>query len=348
MRTVLVGLLLLQGCSSATASSTGVAGRAVAASRGGSPEEAGFVAYARAHATEATALLERLVNINSGTMNFDGVREAGRILRSELDGIGFSTRWIDLPETKRAGHLFAERKGTKGKRLLLIGHLDTVFEKDSPFQKFVREGNVVKGPGVADMKGGDIVMLFALKALAEVGALDGTTITAAFTGDEESPGQPLDVARRDLIDAAKRSDAALEFENGIREGNREYGTIARRSLGWWVLHTTGQVGHAQGIFSDAAGHGAVYEAARILWAFVARSAESGESRSRLPDDGADRSIQAGGRGRFLRGAVHRRAGGPRHLRHGRAFSGGDSGARYDLRADRARGRVDVPANLAGT
>ena len=176
-------------------------------------------------------------------------------------------RWIDLPETKRAGHLFAEHKGNRGKRLLLIGHLDTVFEKDSPFQKFVREGNAAKGPGVADIKGGDVVMLFALRALRESGALDGASIVAAFTGDEENPGQPLEVARRDLIEAAKRSDVALEFENGLREGRTEWGTVARRSLGWWTLRTTGQMGHAQGIFGEAAGHDAVYEAARILWAF---------------------------------------------------------------------------------
>src|SRR5205085_1921247 len=88
----------------------------------------------RTEGNDATALLERLVDINSGTMNLAGVREVGRILGAELDGVGFTTRWIDLPETKRAGHLFAERKGNRGKRLLLIGHLDTVFENDSPFQ----------------------------------------------------------------------------------------------------------------------------------------------------------------------------------------------------------------------
>ena len=140
MRTVLIGLLLLHGCSSAAASSSAAGGGDAAPSRAASPDEARMMAYARAHAAEATALLERLVNINSGTMNLDGVREVGRILRSELDGTGLSTRWIDVPEAKRAGHLFAERKGTKGKRLLLIGHLDTVFEKDSPFQTLVREG----------------------------------------------------------------------------------------------------------------------------------------------------------------------------------------------------------------
>ncbi len=250
MVAILVGIFLLQGAPVRP-----------------SPEEARLVAHARDHAPEAVALLEKLVNVNSGTLNHEGVREVGRILRSELDALGFATRWAEAPETKRAGHLFAEHKGTKGKRLLLIGHLDTVFEKDSPFQKFVREGNIAKGPGVADMKGGDVVLLFALKALHDAGLLQGATITAAFTGDEESPGQPLEAARRDLIEAAKRSDVALEFENAMREQKREYATVARRSLSSWTLRVSGQTGHAQGIFGETVGHGAVYEAARILWAF---------------------------------------------------------------------------------
>ena len=142
-----------------------------------------------------------------------------------------------------------------------------MFEKDSPLQKFVRDGDIAKGPGAADMKGGVVIILYALKALRDAGALDGATIVATFTGDEESPGQPIEISRRDLVEAAKRSDAALEFENGMREGKREFATIARRSSGGWTLHTTGQTGHGQGIFSDASGHGAIYEAARILWAF---------------------------------------------------------------------------------
>jgi hypothetical protein len=145
MKQLVFAVLVVQACTSAAAQPRSTVAPRADTSRAGSADAARMVAYARAHANEATALLERLVNVNSGTMNPDGVREVGRILRGEMDALGFSTRWIDLPETKRAGHLFAERRGNRGKRLLLIGHLDTVFEKDSPFQKFVREGNVAKG-----------------------------------------------------------------------------------------------------------------------------------------------------------------------------------------------------------
>jgi glutamate carboxypeptidase len=237
------------------------------------PTERRIADYVAAHADEATGLLERIVNVNSGTGNLRGVREVGAILAPEFQGIGFNTRWVEMPDSMgRAGHLFAERtpgragRG-KGKRLLLIGHLDTVFENDSTAGatgRFVREGTTARGPGVSDMKGGDVVIVYALKALASVGALDGTTITAAFTGDEENPGQPLSISRRDLVAAARRSDVALEFEGGARDSTREYATVARRSATGWTLRTGGVSAHSAGLFNDRVGSGAIFEAARIL------------------------------------------------------------------------------------
>src|SRR6185503_3872979 len=102
-----------------------------------SAAERALVSYIDAHNGEALALLERVVNINSGTQNFEGVRDVGRVFRAELDALGFTTRWIDGAPFKRAGHLVAEHPAP-GPRILLIGHLDTVFEKDSPFQMFQR------------------------------------------------------------------------------------------------------------------------------------------------------------------------------------------------------------------
>ena len=234
-----------------------------------SPQERRVVEWIDAHGDDAVLLLERIVNVNSGTMNHEGVREVGRILGAQLDSIGFATRWVTLPDSlNRAGHLFAERTGRRGKRVLLIGHLDTVFERESPFQRFVRADGIAGGPGVNDMKGGDVVIVYALKALAAAGALEGTTITVAMTGDEESAGRPLSVSRADLIEAAKRSDAALEFETGSREGDgKEYAVTARRSSSGWTLRVRARPGHSSGIFLDGAGSGAIFEAARILHRF---------------------------------------------------------------------------------
>ena len=218
--------------------------------------------YVRAHHDEDIALLERAVNIPSGTQNPAGVRAVGDLLGSELATLGFTVRWSSMPESMhRGGHLVAERRGTRGRRLLLIGHLDTVFE--GPGQRFVREDTIAHGAGTSDMKGGDVAMIAALRALNAAGALDGAQVIVVMHGDEESEGRPLDVARRDLIDAAKRSDIALAFEGG----RASRASIARRGASSWMLTTTARQAHSSGIFSPGAGNGAIYEMARILDTF---------------------------------------------------------------------------------
>lgn len=210
----------------------------------------------------ALAFLEQTVNINSGTMNAEGVREVGKLFDVEFRNIGFETNWIDMPkDMQRAGHLFAEHKGKKGKRLLLIGHLDTVFEKDSPFQKYVKDGDKATGPGVEDMKGGNIIILYALKALQEAGYLKNTQIIVALHGDEEESGKPISISRKDIIEAAKRSDIALGYEasSGFNEA-----TLARRGSSGWELRVTGKRAHSAGIFSEDNGAGAIFEVSRIL------------------------------------------------------------------------------------
>src|SRR5687767_13437927 len=155
--------------------------------QGLSAPERRIVASVDAGAPAAITLLEKLVNINSGTHNFAGVRAVADALAPEFQKLGFTTRWSPGSSWNRAGHLVAEWKGNgSGRKLLLIGHLDTVFEKDSPFQKFERVGtDSARGPGIADMKGGNVVMLLALKALKDAGLLDQLQVTAVFTGDEE-------------------------------------------------------------------------------------------------------------------------------------------------------------------
>ncbi|HZD05197.1 MAG TPA: M20/M25/M40 family metallo-hydrolase [Longimicrobiales bacterium] len=231
------------------------------------PTESRVADWVDAHTGEAVDLLQRLVDINSGTMNHAGVRRVGDVLAAELDALGFETEWIDMGEADRAGHLFARRDGGDGKRILLIGHLDTVFEEDDPFQTFQREGSEAAGPGVSDMKGGDVVIIQALKALEAAGALEGTNIVVAFTGDEESPEEPLELARRDLEEAGRRADVALGFESGVRDEEGEYATVARRSSSEWLLEVTGRQAHSSGIFGDDVGAGAIFEAARILEGF---------------------------------------------------------------------------------
>src|SRR5690606_1554267 len=108
------------------------------------------------HTKPSEDLLKKAININSGTMNFDGVRKTGELFKSELDKLGFKTQLTSGEAYGRAGHLIATKEGKKGPKFLLIGHLDTVFELDSPFQEYTMlNDSIIKGPGAADMKGGD-------------------------------------------------------------------------------------------------------------------------------------------------------------------------------------------------
>jgi glutamate carboxypeptidase len=230
--------------------------------------ETAMVSYVRNQQDPAVALLERAVNINSGTLNFAGVRAAGAVFQPRFDALGFKTRWVDGKPFGRAGHLVAERKAgsAKAPKVLLIGHIDTVFEPTSPFQRFERlDANIARGPGTSDMKGGIVVALTALAALKEVGALDSLNLTVVLHGDEEDAGAPLDLARQTLIDAAKAADIAIGLENAADDPSTA--VTARRSSSRWQIDVKAKSSHSSQVFTDSVGAGAVYEVARILNAF---------------------------------------------------------------------------------
>ncbi len=233
-----------------------------------STAESAMAAIVAAEQERSVALLEKLVNQNSGSLNLDGVEKVGAMMRAELEPLGFTVTWKPMRDTGRAGHLIATHEGRPGgKRLLLIAHLDTVFEPDSPFQRFERMGDKAKGPGVGDDKGGMVVVVAALRAMHQAGTLKDANIEFYMTGDEEDVGDPLEKARADLIAAGKRADVALGFEGLIRDGGADMSSIARRSSESWTVTATGKTGHSSGIFSADAGDGAIYELARIIHRF---------------------------------------------------------------------------------
>ena len=211
------------------------------------------------------ALLEQIVNTNSGTMNFAGVRAVGDMLRPRFEALGFEVNWVDGAPFGRAGHLVATRAG-RGPHVLLIGHIDTVFEPDHPLQKWQRvDADTVRGPGIADMKGGIIVGLAALDALREAKLLDRLQITVVLHGDEEDSGRPIDLARRDLIAAAKAADIAIGLENG--DNDPTTAVTARRSSTGWLVKVKARSAHSSQIFAESVGAGAAYELGRILNGF---------------------------------------------------------------------------------
>jgi glutamate carboxypeptidase len=255
--------------------------------------EAAMLKSIDAESPAVVGLLEKIVNINSGTMNLPGVVKVKDVIQPELEALGFATRWVPMEQLDgRAGDLVAEHpcilkggtlgKGKCGKRILLIGHMDTVFEPSSTFQRYEivagTNGRVATGPGTADMKGGLVVMLSSLKAMKAAGVLEKAEITIVLSGDEERHGVPTSISRRDMVEAAKHSDLALEFENASRNGGvdgQDAVRIGRRSASSWLLQTTGKTGHSSGVFGESMGYGAIYEMTRILDEFRRELTEPG-------------------------------------------------------------------------
>jgi glutamate carboxypeptidase len=218
-------------------------------------------------------MLAKWVNQNSGSLNSPGVVKVGEMLRSELEPLGFKVEWLDMKAAGRAGYIVARHKGNgRGKRMLLIGHLDTVFEPDSSFQRWERKGNRGIGPGSGDDKGGMAVMVAALRAMHQAGTLKPADITVVLTGDEEDAGDPIEVTRGPLIEAGKWADVALDFEGLAQKDGKDMGSIARRSSDSWTLIASGRTGHSSGVMHPE--YGAIYEMARIIDAF----------RRELPED----------------------------------------------------------------
>jgi len=267
------------------------------------PAEARMTAAVDAETPASIALLEQLVNINSGTMNLPGVIAVKDIVAPRLQALGFNVVWHPMEQIdQRAGDLVAthpcpDGPGKCGKRILAIGHMDTVFELSSPFQKYSivpnTNGKIATGPGTNDMKGGLVVLLTALDAMKSAGTLAHTEIAIVLSGDEENHGNPIAVSRKDMIEAAQHSDIALEYETGGLVKGVDAASISRRGSISWHLETTGKTGHSSQIFNATMGDGAIYELTRILDAF----------RTQLPEPGATFNVGlvAGGTSATLTG-----------------------------------------------
>lgn len=239
--------------------------------------EANIAAQVASNSDHALNTLKEVVNINSGTMNFEGVKEVGKVFKSQLENLGFETQWVDGSSFNRAGHLVATHtaKSFNSPKLLLIGHLDTVFAKEGSFQKFERiDSTHIAGPGITDMKGGDVIMIEALSSLHHLNLLDNMNIKVVMTGDEELSGKPLSASKKALIDAAQWADIALGFEDG--DSNIETAVIARRGSVRWSLNVAGKPAHSSQIFQPDVGYGAAFETARILNEFRQQLAGVGD------------------------------------------------------------------------
>ena len=310
-----------------------------------SPAEQVMVRTVDAEQARTTAMLQRWVDQNSGTMNIAGVQAVRAMVEPEFTALGFKTEWIDMKSAGRAGHLVARHSGSRnGKRLLLIAHLDTVFEPDSPFQRWTRDGDLGHGPGSGDDKGGIAVIVAALRAMQAAGTLKNANITVFLTGDEEDAGSPLGISRRDLVAEGKKADAALDFEDLAQEngpgGLADMGSTARRSAGSWTLTVTGRSAHSAGV--GAGNYGAIYDLARIIDQF----------RRELPEDKLTYNVGLIGGGQSVKldpGKIRLEATGKTNIIAATAVARGDLRAISQDQIDRTRAKMQeiVAQPLAG-
>jgi len=197
-----------------------------------------IISFLNAHEPDMFALLEKMVLIQSGSHNKEGVDRVARLIQSIFQSNTVSCQSIQ--QTKFGNHLMVRSLCEKPleKQILLVGHMDTVFPKTTDFNWYRENTTHCYGPGVIDMKGGLVVGIFALKGLDSIGLLKKNPITFIFNSDEEigSPGS------RNLIkNEAKKSACAFVLECGGLDGEVVTGRKGNLSV---TLDVFGKSGHA--------------------------------------------------------------------------------------------------------
>lgn len=212
-----------------------------------------IISYLNSHKKDLYTLLEELVCIQSGSRNKSGVDRVGARIRQEMESMGFACTTV--PQEDLGNHLIARNScSAEAKPVLITGHMDTVFPEDTDFTTYWEDDKHCYGPGTADMKGGLVVGIFALKALAHAGLPADLPIVFVFNSDEEI-GSPTS---RDLIlDLANQSAMAFVLEAGGLSGEIVTGRKGNFSA---RVTVEGRAGHAAFAGKDKAS--AILELAR--------------------------------------------------------------------------------------
>ncbi|MEJ2170049.1 MAG: M20 family metallopeptidase [Desulfobacterales bacterium] len=181
--------------------------------------------------------LRALVDVDCGTANKAGVDAVGGLFRDRLRAAGFEL--TEFPLSDYGDCCLATLRGTGQARILLIGHLDTVYPDGTAAARPMRsEGRRILGPGVSDMKAGLLAGLYAVRALQHIGFNDFGRIDF-FVNTEEEVGSPA--SQQLYRPAAQQADAALVLEAARASGDI---VSARKGGGVYHLKVHGRQAHA--------------------------------------------------------------------------------------------------------
>jgi glutamate carboxypeptidase len=202
--------------------------------------------------------LAALVNLDCGTENKAGVDQVGAWIRGRCIAWGWEVR--HFPLTDYGDCWLARLRGQGTGRVMLVGHLDTVYPDGTATSRPMRfVGPNIMGPGVCDMKGGLLVGMYALRALQTAGFADFAEL-AFFFNSEEELGSP--VSRTLYTPLAQPMDAALVLESARMNGDI---VSARKGAGVYTVRVKGKAAHA-GVEPEK-GANAILEAAHQAIAF---------------------------------------------------------------------------------
>lgn len=183
------------------------------------------------------SLIARLVNTDSGSANKKGIDEVGGILRAEYEKLGFIVEVLE--EKNNGNNLLIKHKDAVDPKIIVVAHMDTVFREGTAAQRpFTIEGDRAYGPGVIDMKGSQVALVFALQALITEGQMGFENIQIVLNSDEEI-GSPT--SRKIIEEQAAGKKYALIMEPARKDGSL---VSARRGGGTYSLYAKGKAAHS--------------------------------------------------------------------------------------------------------
>ncbi|KGR90641.1 carboxypeptidase [Ureibacillus massiliensis 4400831 = CIP 108448 = CCUG 49529] len=197
-----------------------------------------MLSYLKSKEQEILLMLERLVNKDSGSHYKKGVDAVGKLISNEYKQLNFTIDTVH--QTEVGNHLFLRHKEAKNPKIIILGHLDTVFKEGTVKERpFMIRGSRAYGPGVIDMKGSHVTLLYALKALIKNGEEEAVKNVHLFFNSDEEIGSTTSHVLIENVSLGKQY--ALVMEPARPDGSL---VSSRRGGGHYILKVYGKASHA--------------------------------------------------------------------------------------------------------